>query len=86
MALMMIGPQSTQTTRSLFHIGLATSAIASVSIWLALPSRNFGLPAVSASDGENLSDFSAKLLAEKMWRNRRAMPPTGCANPAARVK
>jgi hypothetical protein len=58
---MMIGPQSTQTTRSLFHIGLATSAIASVSIWLALPSRNFGLPAVSASDGENLSDFSRQI-------------------------
>jgi hypothetical protein len=55
-------------------------------MWLALPSRNFGLPAVSASDGENLSDISAKLLAEKMWRNRRAMPRTGCVNPAARVK
>jgi hypothetical protein len=35
MALMMIGPQSTQTTRSLFPRGLATSAEASVSIWLA---------------------------------------------------
>src|ERR1700730_14260946 len=65
MALMMIGPRSTQQLEASSHIGLATSAIASVSIWLALPSRNFGLPAVSASDGENLSDSYRQIARRK---------------------
>jgi hypothetical protein len=93
MALMMMGPQSTQTTQSLFQyqagsIGESHSFKISVfQFGSRRPSRDCGLPAVSASDGENLSDFCCQIACRKiMWRNRRANQPNGCARAAVRVK
>jgi hypothetical protein len=71
-ALMMMGPQSTQTTQSLFQYQAATAAKAihskSQCFKLARPARpnwDFGLPAVSASDGQNLSDFCCQIACRK---------------------
>jgi hypothetical protein len=74
----MIGPQSTQTTRSLFHIGadklsepLNTSMF---QIGSRHPSRDFGLPAVLASREQNLSHFFNRIARQNDLAESRCHP------------
>jgi hypothetical protein len=77
-ALMMIGPQSTQTTQSLFHFGadkLSEPLNASMfQIGSAIPVRDFGLPAVSASHELNLSDFFNRIARQNGLAESRCHP------------
>jgi len=65
---MMMGPQSTQSLFQYRAGSIGESHSFKISVFQfgsRRPSRDFGLPAVSASDGENLSHFYRQIARRK---------------------